>query len=243
MANVGKNIKQIRTQKKMTQDDLADKLFVSRQTISNYETGRSNPDIDMLIKIAEILDTDVNVLIFGVPIPPYKKREYFKLIISTFITFLLFIGIGIYTPYANKWMQNTFDAGLILINSIFFHPLLVLSLGYCLMQTARVFFGAKPLKGRIFTIIHYIILAILVIYGVIVIPFCIDKLLITSKILPSFLPKAWEQIVLRFYGFFAYLHSRFPSLYPFHGTFFLLGIGLWGTGHSSNKAALPKTDL
>lgn len=41
MANVGKNIRRLRTQKHMTQDELAEKLFVSRQTVSNYETGDS----------------------------------------------------------------------------------------------------------------------------------------------------------------------------------------------------------
>ncbi len=41
MANVGKNIRILRTRKKMTQDALAEKLFVSRQTVSNYETGGS----------------------------------------------------------------------------------------------------------------------------------------------------------------------------------------------------------
>ena len=41
MREIGKNIKDIRESKQMTQEDLAAKLFVSRQTISNYETGVS----------------------------------------------------------------------------------------------------------------------------------------------------------------------------------------------------------
>ena len=53
MADVGKNIRHLRIQKHMTQDELAERLFVSRQTVSHYETGKSNPDIDMLLKIAE----------------------------------------------------------------------------------------------------------------------------------------------------------------------------------------------
>lgn len=256
MANVGKNIKQIRIKKKMTQDDLADKLFVSRQTISNYETGRSNPDIEMLIKIAEVLETDVNILIFGIPTPPDKKQDYIKLIISLSITLLLSIGIGIYTPYAEKWMKDTFDYGLMFINIIFLHPLLLLSLGYCLMQAFRILFGAKPLTGKIFTIIHHIIIAFLVVYGIIVIPFCMDKLFTAGEMLrlsklqtsysssqiKHFLPGAWEQLILQIYGFFAYFHSRFPSIYLFHGTFFLLGIGLWGTGRSKKEAAASSMD-
>ena len=67
MVNIGKNIRALRTRRKMTQDELAEKLYVSRQTVSNYETGKTRPDIDTLIKIAEIMDVDVNVLIYGIP--------------------------------------------------------------------------------------------------------------------------------------------------------------------------------
>ena len=75
MANVGKNIRRLRNEKRMTQDELAEKLFVSRQTISNYETGKSNPDIDMLLKIAEIFQTDVTVLIFGTSDMSERKKD------------------------------------------------------------------------------------------------------------------------------------------------------------------------
>lgn len=256
MANVGKNIKQIRTKRKMTQDDLADKLFVSRQTVSNYETGRSNPDIDMLVKIAEVLETDVNILIFGIPTPPDKKQDYIKLTISLFITILLSIGIGIYTPYAEKWLDDMFDYGLLFINIIFWRPLLFLSLGWCLMQAVRVFFGAKPLKGKVFSTLHYIILALLVIYGIIVIPFCIDRLFTAREMfrlselhisfsydqIEHFLPRGWEQLIWNIYAFFAYFHYKYPSIYLFHGTFFLLGIGLWGTGRSKKEAAASSMD-
>ncbi len=60
MANVGKNIRILRTRKKMTQDALAEKLFVSHQTVSNYEPGKTR-------QIADIMEVDVNVLIHGMP--------------------------------------------------------------------------------------------------------------------------------------------------------------------------------
>lgn len=253
MANVGKNIKQIRTQKKMTQDDLADKLFVSRQTISNYETGRSNPDIDMLIKIADILETDVNILIFGIPIPPDKKREYVKLAILAAVTLLLSIGIGGFSSFANEYRNNTFDPGLLLVAEIFLRPMLLLTIGYVFMQAAGVFFHAKPLKGRFFSILRYVIIIFIVTYSIIIIPFCLEQLFFAKEMLRlsalqinfsssqirHFLPEAWKQFVFDIFFF----HTKFSFPYPLHTAFFLLGIGLWGTGHSSNKTALPETDL
>ena len=63
MRDIGKNIKHLREVNKLSQEQLAEKLFVTRQTISNYETSRSRPDVEMLQKIAEVLDTDVNTVI------------------------------------------------------------------------------------------------------------------------------------------------------------------------------------
>ena len=65
MAKVGKNIKNQRTKLGMSQETLAEKLFVSRQTISNYEIGKSYPDIDMLVRIAEVLNVDIKFLVYG----------------------------------------------------------------------------------------------------------------------------------------------------------------------------------
>ena len=74
MANVGKNIKQLRTKNKMTQEEFAQALFVTRQTVSNNETGKSNPDIDTIIKIAELFKVDTNAVIYGPPLKVNQKR-------------------------------------------------------------------------------------------------------------------------------------------------------------------------
>lgn len=79
MADVGKNIRHLRIQKHMTQDELAERLFVSRQTVSHYETGKSNPDIDMLLKIAEVFQTDVTVLIFGTSDMAERRKDVRRL--------------------------------------------------------------------------------------------------------------------------------------------------------------------
>ena len=57
------NIKNLRKSKGLTQEELSIKLNVVRQTVSKWEKGLSVPDSEMLIKIAEELDTSVNVLL------------------------------------------------------------------------------------------------------------------------------------------------------------------------------------
>ncbi len=62
---VGKNIKKFREEKKITQDALAEKLYVSRQAVSNWERGKTEPDIETLKKISEALEVSTEELIYG----------------------------------------------------------------------------------------------------------------------------------------------------------------------------------
>ncbi|CVI66982.1 HTH-type transcriptional regulator ImmR [Clostridiales bacterium CHKCI001] len=59
------NLKTMRKAKGYTQEELAIKLNVVRQTVSKWEKGLSVPDADVLSKIAEVLDTKVSVLLGG----------------------------------------------------------------------------------------------------------------------------------------------------------------------------------
>ena len=60
---LGKNIKALRKSKGLSQEELAVKLNVVRQTISKWEQGLSVPDADMLISISEEFETPVNTLL------------------------------------------------------------------------------------------------------------------------------------------------------------------------------------
>ncbi|MGI5901873.1 MAG: helix-turn-helix domain-containing protein [Desulfitobacteriia bacterium] len=60
---LNENIKAIRKSKGLSQEELAIKLNVVRQTISKWEQGLSVPDSDMLISISEVLDTPVSTLL------------------------------------------------------------------------------------------------------------------------------------------------------------------------------------
>ena len=64
---LAENIKAIRKQRGMTQEELATRLNVVRQTVSKWEKGLSVPDADLLKRIAEILEIDVSTLL-GAPI-------------------------------------------------------------------------------------------------------------------------------------------------------------------------------
>lgn len=75
---VGKNIKKLRENKKLTQDNLAEKLNVTRQAISNWETEKTQPDIDTLQKIAQILEVPIENLIYGTERKSTPAVKYIK---------------------------------------------------------------------------------------------------------------------------------------------------------------------
>ncbi len=57
------NLRRLRTENNYTQEQIGEKLNISRQAYSNYETGKRIPDIDMLIRIADIYEVTLEQLI------------------------------------------------------------------------------------------------------------------------------------------------------------------------------------
>ena len=62
---IGEVIAECRKNKKMTQQELADKLSVSNRTISNWENGKYLPDYSVLIPLTEVLEITIVELIYG----------------------------------------------------------------------------------------------------------------------------------------------------------------------------------
>ena len=65
MSNIGKTIKRFRAEKGMTQEQLAEQLHVTRQAVSNWEQGKTQPDLETLSAMAEVFEVPVEELIYG----------------------------------------------------------------------------------------------------------------------------------------------------------------------------------
>ena len=76
---LGQRIIRLRTQKGMSQGDLADALDISRQSVSKWENDISTPELDKLIRLAELFDLSMDALILGkevpMPAPPQNEPE------------------------------------------------------------------------------------------------------------------------------------------------------------------------
>ena len=63
--NLGERLFQLRKEKNLTQDDLAEKLNVTRQTVSKWETNQSTPDFDKIVPLCELYEISPNELLTG----------------------------------------------------------------------------------------------------------------------------------------------------------------------------------
>lgn len=65
MNQVNTSIKKLRMERNMTQDQLAEQLHVTRQAVSNWENGKTQPDIDTLTQLAEVFNVSAEQIIYG----------------------------------------------------------------------------------------------------------------------------------------------------------------------------------
>lgn len=61
----GENVGYYRRQSNITQEELAEKLYVSRQTVSRWETDSTFPDVETVIKLCEIFGCNMDTLVRG----------------------------------------------------------------------------------------------------------------------------------------------------------------------------------
>ncbi len=98
--NIGKKIMEIRKEHNLSQEDLANMFYVTRQTISSWECGKSYPDIETIIKISDKFNISLDKLLKGdvkmVKKIDKKVRLNKYLIITLIVLIIVAIPIGIY---------------------------------------------------------------------------------------------------------------------------------------------------
>lgn len=62
---IGKQLKKLRADNSISQDELAEKIYVSRQTISNWENNKSYPDVKSLLLISNLFNTTLDIIVKG----------------------------------------------------------------------------------------------------------------------------------------------------------------------------------
>ena len=106
--NIGEQINNLRKQHGLSQDDFANLFNVSRQTISNWENGKSYPDLEMIIKVSDYFKISIDELLKN-DVQTVKKIDNEKKAKKKYLILLLvlcFLGTviiwGLYSKYQDS---------------------------------------------------------------------------------------------------------------------------------------------
>jgi transcriptional regulator with XRE-family HTH domain len=144
---IGKFLQELRKEKGLTQEQLAEKMGVARRTVSRWETGNNMPDLDLLIELSDLYDVGLRELLDGerksedmdkemeeavLKVAEYSSEEKTRftqrlhwMFVAGFIGFILFIVISVmgledtapYETIASFGLGVSF--GMIIIGVIF----------------------------------------------------------------------------------------------------------------------------
>ena len=108
MNRISKNIKECRLEVKLTQDQVAEKLHMTRQNISSYETGRTEPDIETIQKLAGIFDVPVERLLYGDAILKKRQKLNRTIMLSAGIYILGLAAVSLLLLIINTWLVHPY---------------------------------------------------------------------------------------------------------------------------------------
>lgn len=124
---LGRRITELRKTNNLTQEGLAERCSVTRQTISNWENGKSYPDLEMLVFISDSFDISLDALVKGdgkmvqeITKEQRKGRfQNYKMAALT-VGLLLLVGLGLYALEHTYVRLSTEDCGaeVVEVNSV-----------------------------------------------------------------------------------------------------------------------------
>ena len=201
MRDIGANIRRARVRRKLTQDDLAQTVHTTRQTISNYETGRSRPDVETLQRLADALGVELTELLDGAPFTDARRAALRRVCIMGAVTLIL---AGLWAYLHVVCLRQYQRGGMApLAAMLITEPLLLCALVWTLLQALHMVTRLRP--RRCAPWVHPLVRAL---FGL-----CL-AILVVSVVLP-----AAGVMLSRLYG----ARSTTAAL------FFLLGALLWLT--------------
>lgn len=109
---VSDNLREIRLSRNLTQEQVAEKLNVTRQTVSSYESGRTRPDIDTLVRYSELYSVELESLIYGTDkmlkanrrVKLLAKILFITLIAVTFLGSLAYLFANLFFPLSDGFV-------------------------------------------------------------------------------------------------------------------------------------------
>lgn len=183
MRDIGKNIRSLRQRQGMSQDQLAQTLHVTRQTISNYETGRSRPDVEILTSLADALGADVKEVLYGPVGQEARKKQLRHLAIGVVLAVLVGVLYRLGSSWALELQATAYLLGPALLLQILLKPLLYGLLTWILIRICMIATRSTPPTASWAAWIRWGAVAILSVYVLAMLPLTISLIQWTWTVL------------------------------------------------------------
>lgn len=103
--NMADRIQYLRKQKSFSQEELADKVGVSRQAVSKWESEQSSPDLEKIIIMSELFEVTTDYILKGIePVAMTNKKNISSLYLGFAVIFATIAGIWSFT--ANRFRMD-----------------------------------------------------------------------------------------------------------------------------------------
>lgn len=218
--SIGTNIRKFRMEKGISQETLASALYVTRQTVSNYETGRSQPDLETLQKLSTLLDVEVTWLLYGKPEPgASKKKAAVMLALAVLASVIVTIRLCRYT---DALFRRTYDPTPRLLVRLVQVPLCMTFLGAAAMQGLDWSIGVGQVrKSKFQTLGRRTLVILAAVNTAAMVPFVLWCLVILVKVrfgtdsISMTFP--YIPVYQQVFSFFLNLMYAYPFVYCFLG--------------------------
>ena len=104
MPAINENLKLLRQASGMTQAEVAELISVTRQTVSSYESGRTQPDIETLKRLAEAYQADLHDVLYG----GNRLQRQLKRVTLAVIILIAIVLLGILAHSLLIWIMNSY---------------------------------------------------------------------------------------------------------------------------------------
>ena len=211
MRDIGKNIRELRLRAGFSQDELAERLFVTEQ----------------ILHLAEIFGADANAVLYGPPVPESRRRAVSRAVVGGGMTAMLWTGFLLLRRWVTALVTYNYQILPGVILSVCWKPLMWGVTGWTLSQLLSLVISIKPPK-TVGAHRARLILIIIAFGGILL--SVIDCVLVFSsayRVLPLLLQKLFSLVL--------YFSLKSSFIYPF------LGIALRLLGFPSERDASPDT--
>lgn len=148
---IGRNCKRLRQRAGLTQEELAERLHVTRQAVSAWETEKNRLDAETLVVLAEALGADVQELLYGpgvvqAPFARYQRRYMVCTAISAVVVIAWLVMAATLKPYLELRLTQYFDVYPYMAYRLAVPALGILGLGCLIPSLASLWVDIRVLS-------------------------------------------------------------------------------------------------